>query len=208
MSTYLYDDALVNKIRGWTKDTQLQVYGPDEVNRLFTVVADETKDSPIKLPMIAISRETSYTVGSVVKRPLSHKGIPSSIDRSGAVLLNAIPIRLLYQVDIITRHYKESDEYCRNFIFNIINFPKIQVEIPYFNQNLLHDSSITLSPDINNTSSFSIRQVPGQLYRYTLKLSIEDAYLWDVRKKDNLQLTDIQLYVNDETEKEWQYTFR
>ena len=91
----------------------------------------------------------------------------------------------------------------RNFIFNIINYPKLQVEIPYLNQKLIHESSISLSADINNSSGFSIRQVAGQLYRHSITITIDDAYLWDVREKGNYKISDIQLYVNDIHEEQY-----
>lgn len=203
MSTYLYDNALINKISSWTSDTNLHIFGPDEVERIFTVAADENGDKPIQLPMITISRLNTYTINGLTKRPLSYSGIPSSINKDGRVILNAIPIKLTYQIDVITRHFKESDEYCRNFIFNIINYPKLQVEIPYLNQKLIHESSISLSADINNSSGFSIRQVAGQLYRHSITITIDDAYLWDVREKGNYKISDIQLYVNDIHEEQY-----
>ena len=37
--------------------------------------------------------------------------------------LQAIPIRLQYQIDIFTRYREEADEYLRNFVYNILNYP-------------------------------------------------------------------------------------
>ena len=31
MSVYLYDEALVSKVKYWTENTQLHVYGVDEI---------------------------------------------------------------------------------------------------------------------------------------------------------------------------------
>lgn len=196
MSTYLYDEALVDKISNWTKDTQMTIYGPDEVDRLFTVVADTNGDKPIKLPMIAISKLPSYEIRSTVKRPLSYDGLSDNGTSEGKTVLNAIPVKLSYQIDIITRHYAEADEYCRNFIFNIINYPKIVVNIPYLNKNLKHESSITLDPIVENSSGMSIRQVAGQLYRHVVKITIEDAYLFDIRVKNYVSI-DPGVFVDD-----------
>jgi len=46
-------------------------------------------------------------------------------DGDASVNLHAIPIILPYQIDIYTRYLKEADVYCRNFIYNIINYPTL-----------------------------------------------------------------------------------
>ena len=76
MATYIYDEALVKKIKHWTEASNVHVYGADETRNLFEVIADETNDSPIELPIITIRRNRGYTIidGGTTRRPLSYDG--------------------------------------------------------------------------------------------------------------------------------------
>jgi hypothetical protein len=42
----------------------------------------------------------------------------------------------------------EGDEYIRNFVFNIINFPQLDITIPYNNLNYKHISNIRMINEI------------------------------------------------------------
>ena len=68
MSIKLYDDAIINKLRKWTNDTQINLVSPNDVKRLFQVIADKNNDSPIRLPLISLSRSGGYTVLDTTKR--------------------------------------------------------------------------------------------------------------------------------------------
>lgn len=76
MSTYLYDEALLKKLKKWTSKSDVHVYGVNEIKRLFEVIADETSDEPIKLPLIALTRSRGYNIvdEGTTKRPLSYQG--------------------------------------------------------------------------------------------------------------------------------------
>ena len=62
MSVYLYDESLVKKLKGWTENTQVNVYSPDDTRRLFEVIADNTNDKPIQLPIICLRRKPGINV--------------------------------------------------------------------------------------------------------------------------------------------------
>ncbi|MBO5711334.1 MAG: hypothetical protein J6R47_00710, partial [Acholeplasmatales bacterium] len=106
---------------------------------------------------------------------------------------NAIPIGIAYQLDIYTRYLEEADEYARNFIFNIINYPKLTIELPYESQGIKHDANIRITSDIDDNSDIPERLIPGQFTRLTLGINIDDAYLFDVRVKDNLSIKEVSL---------------
>lgn len=76
MATYLYDEALLKKLKYWTQSTNVHVYGTEETKNLFEVIADESNDSPIELPIISLRRSRGYNIidGGTTKRPLSYDG--------------------------------------------------------------------------------------------------------------------------------------
>ena len=99
--------------------------------------------------------------------------------------MNAIPIQLNYQLDIYTHKIAEADEYLRNFVFNIVNYPKLTVLIPYYDQKLRHDSNIRLMSTIQDNSDIPQRRFRDQFVRYTVKFTVDDAYLFSTPIKTN-----------------------
>ena len=188
MSVYLYDEAFVEKLRYWTKNTQINVYSPDDTRRLFEVMADNSNDSPIQLPIVCLRRKSGLNVINTGKRPLTFDGISVGSDDSSSVHLSAIPIDISYQLDIYTRYFKEADEFLRNLTFNIINYPKLTITIPYNNFNIEHNGFIRMSNDIEDNSNVPERLINGQFTRLTFNINIDDAYLWNVKIKDNLSI--------------------
>lgn len=190
MSTKLYDDALVDKIRGWTQNTSITVTGPDESRRLFEVIADQRNDNPIQLPLIAISRNRGFNIldNGLGKQPMSFDGLTLNANANQASQLNSIPISISYQIDVYTRYFEEADEYVRNLVFNIINFPKLQINIPYNNENYKHVANITIGSEVEDNSDIPERLIAGQFTRMTIRFNINDARLWDIRYRDVYQI--------------------
>ena len=198
MAVRFYDDALLAKLKKWTADTQVQLTGVNETRRLFEVVADKTNDKPIKLPLIALSRSGGYTIQEKYKQPKSYSGSTMIRLTDSGAKLNAIPIGISYQLDIYCRYLAEADEYARNIVFNIINYPKLSIEIPYEDSGLQHDANIRLTTDVEDNSDIPERLIPGQFTRFTIGIDIDDAYLFDVRIKDNISISSVDTVIDKE----------
>ena len=69
MSVELYDNALIEKLRKWTKDTDVSILTPGETKQMFAMIADKKNDAPIELPLIAIRRIGGFTVQNTGSRP-------------------------------------------------------------------------------------------------------------------------------------------
>ena len=203
MATKLYDDALLEKLRNWTQNTSITVVGPDETRRLLEVIADKNNDKPISLPLIALTRSRGYEVldYGLGKQPMSFDGLTLNANYDQASQLNSIPIRLSYQLDVYTRYYEEADEYIRNLVFNIINFPKLIVNIPYNNENYKHSANIILNAEIEDNSDIPEQLVSGQFTRMTLRFDVDDARLWDVRYRDVYSICT-GVYTDDDLDKD------
>lgn len=180
MSASLYDKALLKKIQNWTHDTDVHITGVEESRRLFEVIADQQNDKPITLPLIAIRRPGGYVISNKQKQPMSFRSLAIAKNNQGVVTLNAIPIDISYQIDIYTRYLEECDEYCRNFVFNLINYPQLDIEIPYHETNMIHHANVKINSDVEDNSSVPERLIPGQFTRMSIGIDIDDAYIWDV----------------------------
>ena len=194
MGVRFYDDALLEKLKKWTAGTNAFLTGVNDTKRMFETTLDKNNDKPIKLPLIALSRPGGYTILNRNQRPLAHDGNALIRAENRGARVSAIPIGINYQLDIYTRYLDEADEYARNFIFNIINYPKLNIEIPYEDLKVLtHDANIRLTSDVEDNSDIPERLIPGQFTRLTLGINIDDAYLFDVRIKDNLSIKEISV---------------
>lgn len=198
MAIRYYDQALVDKVKSWVKDPNLTILSPSDSTRFFQMRADQLDDKPLKLPLIAISRDSEMEIISTTKKSLSYDAGHLTNDvndhnRSTAEVskvLNAIPIKLSYQLDIYTKYFAEADEYVRNFIFNFINYPRINIEIPYNDAKVLHNSTILLESSVSDSSDIPERLISGQFTRMTLRLTIDDAYLFSVPFMDNWKVEE------------------
>ena len=184
MATTIYDNALIKKLEYWTQNTQLKIYNPSDTKRLFEVIADQGNDEPIKLPIICVRRGGGYTIKNTNRQPISYRGRVVDQSDEKAMFQNAIPIELSYQIDVYTRYYSEADDIVRNLVFNIINFPQLNVEIPYMNQNIPHQSTLFLVDEVYDNSDVPERFIAGNFTRLSLSVKIPDAYLWDIRITD------------------------
>ena len=199
MSIKLYDDAFTEKIKNWINDDRLRITGPDETRRMFQYRADTQNDEPIQLPLIAISRGKTIDVQNPSKKPTTFDGLTLEATKTSIKSLSSIPIGLSYQIDIYTRYLEEADEYFRNFAFNIINYPKLNIVIPYNGINYEHTSNIRMSNEVQDSSDIPERLISGQFTRFTIAITVDDAYIWSVPIRNNLTLeTETKVLLKDE----------
>lgn len=197
MAVRFYDEALLKKLQNWTAGTEMHITGVNDTRRLFEIVADTTDDRPIQLPLISLKRNGGYTILSRYKQPISHRGSTLIRTPDAGGKLNAIPISISYQIDVYARNLAEADEYARNIVFNIINYPKLTIEIPYEDSGLVHDANIRLNSDVEDNSDIPERLIPGQFTRFTIGIDIDDAYLFDVRVKENMRIVEGRVDIAD-----------
>ena len=200
MSICLYDEALIKKLKNWTANTQINIYGPDENNRMFEVIGDVTDDKPIKLPIIRLTRPAGFSILNPHKKPTTYDGMRIHSTELGdrMIKLSMIPVNIEYQLDVYCRYLKEADVLARSLIFNIINHPTLEVTIPYHDVNLTHNANIRVNTDVEDNSDIPERFVPGMFTRLTMQISIDDAYLWDARPRDNIYIDLSQIDIGQD----------
>lgn len=193
MSFTLYDRAVTEKIKKWILDSNMVVLSPDETRRLFTWKATADGDKPLTLPLISINRNRDVSIKTTSKQMLSHRGKIFNSEKGVSDHLNAIPMTLSYVINIYTRYLEEADEYVRNFVFQLINYPKIEIQIPYNNSQLTYTSYLTLQPEISDNSDIPERLIAGQFSRMTLAITLNDAYLFSYNHKHVSEVESLQI---------------
>lgn len=195
MSLKLYDTALLEKIEKWTDKTSLHVYSPGDSKHVKEVILDEGEDKNIVLPFIVINRDDGYTLNNYNKIPMTFSGKKLHADDTKVITLNAIPITINYNIDVYTRYLDEVDAYVRELVFNIINYPKLEVIIPYMGINMKHYSNIRLSSYNVSDISASERLASDDITCYRIQINVDDAYLWDVRARTTAEIVSDDSYV-------------
>lgn len=203
MAISYYDDAIIEKLKKWVPDTnKLRVLGPDETKRLFEVKADDSNDAPVQFPFITLTRNRDLEILSTIKQLRSFDGRAVAQSKSKnfvvpekSALVNAIPIKTTYQINIYTKHKYEADEYVRNFLFKLINNPQIIVTIPYNNMDLKYTANLRVLETVSDTSDISQRLFTGQFYRWTIQLELLDGYLFNLPYKTNYFIGEAGVYL-------------
>ena len=198
MSVRLYDEAVVTKIKGWVKDEKMRVLPPNEANRLFQMIANMQNDKPISLPLIAISRSNEIEIENTNKKPLTYDGMMLDATKDKSLQIDAIPMVLNYQIDIFCKDEEEADEYMRNFTFALINHPKVKVFLPYNQINYEHWSYMRMLSTIEDNSDIPIRQFGDQFTRWTIRFTIDDAYLFSLPYKDNVSIEGYEIEIKED----------
>lgn len=200
MAISYYDEAVTHKISGWVADSsKLRVLSPDESTRLIQMAAEDSEDKPLKLPLIAISRNKDIEITSAIKQNKSFDGliIGSNSALAESVHLNVIPIKTTYQLDIYTKKRIEADEYVRQFLFKLINNPQIIIEIPYSNYLVKHTANLRVLDTVSDTSDISTHIFPGQFYKWTIQLELHDGFLFSIPQKNGWRICGIELTAAD-----------
>lgn len=200
MAITYYDEAITQKIKGWLADSsQLRVLSPDETTRLIQVAAEDSGDQPLKLPLIAISRNKDIEIESAIKQNRSFDGLIIGKDDSNAqtIHLNVIPVKTTYQIDIYTKKRIEADEYVRQYLFKLINNPQIIIEIPYNNYRVRHTANLRVLNTVSDTSDISTHIFPGQFYKWTIQLELHDGFLFSIPQKQGWKIVGIEVTAAD-----------
>lgn len=209
MAISYYDEAITQKIKGWLADSsKLRVLSPDESSRLLQLQAEDSNDEPLKLPLIAISRNKDIEIESAIKQNKSFDGLVIGKDTTNntTIHLNVIPVKTTYQLDIYTKKRIEADEYVRQYLFKLINNPQIIIEIPYNNYIVRHTANLRVLDTVSDTSDIPTHVFPGQFYKWTIQLELQDGFLFSIPTKRNWKFIGIEVStvdkISDPTEEE------
>lgn len=200
MAISYYDEAVTQKIKGWLADSsKLRVLSPDESSRLIQLNAEDTDDKAFTLPMIAISRNKDIEITSAIKQNMSFDGliIDKDVTKAETVHMNVIPIKTTYQIDIYTKKRIEADEYVRQYLFKLINNPQIIVEIPYNNRIVRHTANLRVLDTVSDTSDISTHIFPGQFYKWTIQLELQDGFLFSIPQKQGWRIIGTEVTAAD-----------
>ena len=111
--------------------------------------------------------------------------------------LNVIPVKTTYQLDIYTKKRIEADEYVRQYLFKLINNPQIIIEIPYNGYLVKHTANLRVLNTVSDTSDISTHIFPGQFYKWTIQLELQDGFLFSIPQKSGWRIAGFEVTAAD-----------
>lgn len=198
MSIRFYDDAIAEKLAKWIPDNnKMRILKPNESKRLFELLAVDSGDKKIKLPLVALSRNPQIEMLLSTKNLRSFNGIKLAATEAQTLLMNIIPVKVMYQLDIYTKTYDQGDQLLRNFVFKLVNNPKFVVTVPYNGADIQHTANLRLLPNLSDTSQIAQRTFVGQFTRWSIQLELQDAFMFNLPYKANSYIEQGILQVAD-----------
>lgn len=174
MSVYAYDEAIVQNFRRIFENGKIYIVPPEDMFSLMGTV----KQDNIKMPMIGL-RRPGWNLLDARPHRMKFEGVIADIsEEKDVTLLQAIPIRINYQIDIWTESRLENDLILRELIFYLSTRPTLQVEIVYKDFVGKHNFNLLIDGEVEDNSDLVAHKDRGRYFRQTISVYTDDAYLW------------------------------
>lgn len=170
MAFRYYDDIIAAKIAGWMPSAaKVRVLRPDETKQLFETLADDSKHEQLTLPLVTLSRSNDIILNLNIKNSKSYDGYRLEQATNATKMLNVIPVKLTYQLDIFSKTAEDAEDYVREYLFKLINNPTVKVGVPYAagtsDGYQYFTANMRVLDTVSDTSSIPQRLFTGQFTR-------------------------------------------
>lgn len=174
MSVYLYDNAIVNRIRTILGSNSIHIIPPEKA---FTKSLVE-EDDPI-FPGVSIYRP-SYSLSTLGKTMTGYRvGRQEYSETLGQIIsTKSIPISINYQVDVFTRFREQNDELTKELLWFFTLYPQHKITLKYDEYEKTVEFNVFLGEDITDNSDISDFENRGQYYRTSFYLTVDAAQLF------------------------------
>ena len=178
MSVYLYDEALVERLRRISGDDRIRVISPDNAI-LFLAQFDKDKD---KLPAIIVSR-TGVTINHQLRNQVAIlRGQSSRLNEDNtASKMKNIPLRIEWNIDVYAVDRFTCDEIIRELVFYLYSYPRFSIKVPY-DIDVEQNFDVFLEPEIADNSDLIEFPNRGEFFRETLSIYTENAHMFSSGK--------------------------
>lgn len=173
MSAYLYDNAVVDCLRKVVGDERIHIISPDQA---ISFLAQFDGDK-VKLPAIVVSRGP-ISLQDYRNQVVALKGqTAKQNDDNLIVKAQLIPMRMEWNLDIITVDRYTCDEIVRELVYYFTINPRFEVTVPY-QLDIPQNFDVLLSPEIVDNSDLLEFPNTGEKFRTTLTIYTENAHMY------------------------------
>lgn len=173
MSVYLYDKALIDKLKEITGDERIRIVPPELA---LSFLAKANKDN-IQLPAIVVQR-SNVSLNDIKNQYAYLKGQTVKITKDNtAVKMKLIPMRIQWSINVYTVDRLSCDEIIRELIFYFMTYPRFQVQVPYgldYPQNF----DVFIESEIEDNSDLVNFPNTGEYFRETITVYTENAHMF------------------------------
>lgn len=176
MSAYLYDEALVSRLRKITDDQRIHIIPPEQMID-FTAQVSEDK---VVFPAISLVRR-GVTLLDYRNQVAALKGETAYIDSDNLIhKMRVIPMRIDWDINVYTVDRYSCDEIIRELVFYFITYPRFEVDVPY-DINVPQNFDVFLSNDIVDNSDLLEFPNRGEYFRETISVWTENAHMFSTK---------------------------
>lgn len=179
MSTYLYDESLVNRLREVINDDRIHVIPPEEsISFLAKVGKDKTY-----FPAVVVSRGPITLTTDTRNQFVYLKGQSVRLNEDNTVTkVKLIPMRMEWSINIYAVERYTCDEIVREIVFYLMSHPRFEVKVPY-GVDITQNFDVFVDPEIVDNSDLSEFSNVGDYFRETLTVYTENAHLYSSRRQ-------------------------
>jgi hypothetical protein len=178
MSFYLYDEALVDRLRKITGDDRIHIVHPDQS---VSFLAQFDKDK-VQFPVIVVTRAPSATINPPNQvAVLKGQSVRINEDNT-ASKIKLIPMRLEWSIDVYAVDRYTCDEIVRELIFYFTTYPRFQVKVPY-DLDVPQNFDVLLGTEVVDNTDLTEFPNTGELFRETISVYTENAHLYASKRQ-------------------------
>lgn len=177
---YKYDNALKKDLeRSFNPENApnpaVRVVGVEN----FISIASQIQNDEISFPLVAINRSDDWEIDTDLSNfTRMHRGITSVVDDKTNQVYDEqqIPIKLSYDLHVLTSNQADMDEMLRELIFKYTNMYYLTIKLPY-EVNRKIKFGLVMSGEIQKSSSSTEHSQSGQIYESILTLDTQGCML-------------------------------
>ena len=174
MSVKCYDDAIIEKFRSVFNSNTITILPVENAIR-FT---SQLKRDNVLFPMISTTRLGYSIINDNVNFSAKMTGSYAKRDgQNNNIFAQSIPIRIEYQMDVMTVDRESCDDIVRELIFFFHQHPTLIAHFEY-GLNFDHKFNLFLNDDIVDNSDTVEHINNGVLFRNTLTFYTDDSRLF------------------------------
>lgn len=175
MSFYLYDKAIIDRLKDVTGDDRIHIVPPEQA---ISFLAQFDKDK-VKLPALVLSRGPITIVDALKNQVAYLKGETAkyNTEENSVSKARLIPIRIEWSLNVYTVDRYSCDEIVRELVFYLMTKPRFSVKIPY-DLDIEQNFDIFLDNDIVDNSDLIEFPNTGEYFRETISFYTENAHLY------------------------------
>lgn len=193
MSVYLYDNALVEKLKSVTQDSRIRVIPPEDT---ISLLAQIDKDK-VEFPAIIVTRGQVSLFQNTRNQYAYLKGESVRLNEDSTVTkIKPLPMRITWTINIYAVDRYSCDEITRELVFYLMTYPRCFVQVPYGidvpqNFDLILDNDIEDNSDLANFSEL------GEYFRETLTVYTENAHMFSSGRRYLTRILDGEVVLDN-----------